>query len=106
MTVMFNNALKLVLRQLLDITQHTPMHTFAAVRWLPSNTYVRNVKSDMRTGVAAQKNTHRASRYLRAARLRTSALRSSEIRCENRDSQALSFIARIPHSASLITCKA
>lgn len=57
----------------------------------------------MRTGVAAQKKTHSASRYLRAARLCTSAPRSAVMRWENSDSHALNFIARIPYSASLIT---
>jgi len=64
---------------------------------------VRNVNREMRTGVAAQKNTHKASRYLRAARLPTSALRSTVMRCENKVSHALSFIARMPYNASLIT---
>jgi len=67
---------------------------------------VRNVNSDIRTGVAAHKNTHSASRYLRAARLWTSAPRNAVIRCENSDSHALNFIARIPYNASLITYNA
>ena len=43
--------------------------TLAAVRWLPSATYVVKVRIEIRTGVVAQKYTQRASRYLRPFRL-------------------------------------
>lgn len=42
-----------------------PVNTLAAFNVWPIKTYVVNVRTDIITGVVAQKNTHNASKYLR-----------------------------------------